>query len=161
MENQIHTEIALIEKIRNKMTNPDFVKQHRHDEKHFIRGRKLDFVMVLLIILQKSVRSLQNVLNNLYEQLGSQTVTASAFTQARKHLKHTAFIELNKECIIDTCYQTDNYQTYRGFRVLAGDGSKIILPKHPTVYNEFGSITIKNGHKNLGRLYKWAQFCIA
>ena len=71
MENQIHTEIALIEKLRNKMTNPEFVKQHRHDDKHFILRRKLDFVMVLVIILQKSVRSLQNVLNNLYEQLGS------------------------------------------------------------------------------------------
>jgi len=149
MENQTQPEIALIEKIRNKMTEPEFAKQHRHDEKHFIRRRKLDFVMVLLVILQKSVRSLQNVLNNLYDQLDSKTVTASAFTQARKHLKHTAFIELNKECIIETCYQTNNYQTYRGFRVLAGDGSKIILPKHPSIYNEFGSITIKNGQKNL------------
>jgi len=148
MENENQTEIALIEKIRNKITEPEFVKKHH--EKNFIRRRKLDFTMVLLIILQKSVRSLQNILNDLYEQLNSQTVTASAFTQARKHLKHTAFIELNKECIINTCYQNNNYKTSRNFRVLAGDGSRIILPKHPSIYDDFGSIAIKNGEQQTG-----------
>jgi len=141
-------QVTLIEKIRNQITDPEFVKRHRQDERHFTRSRKLNFALVLLIILQKSMKSLQNVLNSLYETLGSQTVTASAFSQAGRHLKHTAFIELNSS-IIDTYYQKTHYKTYHGFRVIAADGSKIILPKHPSIYDEFGSIKINNGHKSM------------
>ena len=86
-------QVTLIEPIRNQITDPDLVKRHREDEKHFIRSRKLNFALILLIILQKSMKSIQNLLNSWYETLGSQTVTASAFTQARRHLKPTAFIE--------------------------------------------------------------------
>jgi len=55
-------------------------------------------------------------------------VTASAYSQARYKLKHTAFIELNQVAVVDTLYSDDQYQTFWGLRVLAIDGSKLVLP---------------------------------
>jgi hypothetical protein len=54
--------------------------------------------------------------------LGEQTVSNSAFSQARANLKHTAFIALNNRNI-EIFYEDDDYQRYQGFRLLAIDGS--------------------------------------
>lgn len=78
------------------------------------------------------------------------TVTASAFTQARKKLKHTAFSELNDD-VVSLYYQDKEFKTYHGFRVLAFDASILILPKSDEVANKFGSRSIGNcTHKDLG-----------
>jgi hypothetical protein len=113
---------------------------------HFTRKRVMDFPTVFLLILRKSVKSLQLVLNELFMQGKlTSTVTASAYTQARKKLKHTAFIELNNN-IVDIYYSDNNIKTWRGFRCLGCDGSKIILPDAPEIADAFGRIKIKNQH---------------
>jgi len=72
-------------------------------------------------------------------------VTASAYSQARYKLKHTAFIELNQTAIVDTFYSDKDYHTFWGFRVLAVDGSKLILPNTEDVRKTFGTIKFSNG----------------
>jgi len=49
--------------------------------------------MLLLSILRKSVKSLQNVLNELSLEMNLSLVTASAYSQRREHLSYSAFIE--------------------------------------------------------------------
>lgn len=78
------------------------------------------------------------------------SITAGALTKARKKLKHTAYIELNDD-IVNIYYDDDNIKKFRGFRVLAFDGSRITLPKSNEVELEFGSIPIGNKtNENLG-----------
>jgi len=72
-------------------------------------------------------------------------VTASAYSQARYKLKHSAFIALNKKAIVDTFYSDDDYHTFWGFRVLAVDGSKLMLPKTEDITKTFGTIPHSNG----------------
>lgn len=72
-------------------------------------------------------------------------MTASAYCQARYKLKHTAFIELNQKAIVDTQYGDGQYLRFWGFRVLAVDGSKIVLPDSKDVREEFGTIAWSNG----------------
>ena len=55
------------------------------------------------------------------------TITASAFSQARKKLKHTAFVELNDD-IVSAYYKEKEYKKLYGMRLLAFDGSKLTLP---------------------------------
>lgn len=100
----------------------------------------------MLLILQKSLKSLQLRLNELTLSLGSDalTVTNSAYTQARANLRHTAFIELNKKAVVDVMYGDDNIKRYKGMRVLAVDGSKITLPNTPDIIKEFGQISYAN-----------------
>ena len=72
-----------------------FKEQHRKMKEAFTRVRKLTFPVIIVFILQKSVKSLQLRLNEWFDDLGCETVSNSAFTQARANLSHTAFIALN------------------------------------------------------------------
>lgn len=89
---------------------------------------------------------MQLVLNEFFNKLKMPMVSSSAFTQARRHLKHSAFIELNQEAIVKVCY-ADEHKRYKGFRVLGIDGSKIYLPQEEAIVTEFGG-TRKNQHKD-------------
>jgi len=98
--------------------------------------------------LGKSVKSLQLVLNEFFAKLAINIAitvcSASAFVQARAKLSHKAFIELNQKAVVETFYTNGNYKTYRGFRLLAVDGSKVILPNEDKIIDYFGSINIAN-----------------
>ena len=72
---------------------------------------------------------------------GNETITNSAFTQARKKLKYTAFIEMNQKCIVDVVYSDNEYKTYKGMRVVAVDGSKVMLPEEDDIIAEFGEVS--------------------
>lgn len=122
----------------------NFINTHKASSKDFSRKRKLPFVNVFLLIFRKSVKSLQVMLNEFILHTRKDcTITASAFTQARKKLKHTAFSELNDD-IVSLYYQDKEFKTYHGFRMLAFDASILILPKSSEVINEFGSRPIRN-----------------
>lgn len=88
---------------------------------------------------------MQNILNEAMTWLDLPPVTASAYSQARYKLKHSAFIALNKKAIVDTFYSDDDYHTFWGFRVLAVDGSKLMLPKTEDITKTFGTIPHSNG----------------
>lgn len=97
------------------------------------------------VILRHSVKSLQLVVNETMNQLNQPPMTASAYSQARYKLKHSAFIELNQTSVVDVLYGDGAYQTFWGFRVLAIDGSKLVLPDQPAVREAFGTIAWTNG----------------
>jgi len=122
-----------------------FKERHRQAAKYFSRERILTFPIVLLVLLLKSAKSMQLVLNEWVGKLGLPLVTSSAFTQARRHLKHSAFIELNQEAVVQVCYQAGDYERYRGFRLLGIDGSKVALPPEEAIIAAFGG-TPQNQH---------------
>lgn len=88
---------------------------------------------------------MQLVLNELVKKLKLPLVTSSAFSQARQHLKHTAFIELNQEAIVRVTYRDGEYARYKGFRLLGVDGSMVYLPRSPEIIAAFGG-TRPNQH---------------
>ena len=63
--------------------------------------------------------------------------TASAFCQARVKIQHTAFIEVARN-IGDAFYTLFSVKKWRGFRLLAVDGSTAVLPDIPAVEEHFG-----------------------
>jgi len=87
---------------------------------------------------------MQLILNELSIELETEPVTAAAFTKARAKLKHTAFIELNREAVVGVCYGEGDYKRYKGFRVLGIDGSKLLLPDTFDVIKEFGKISYRS-----------------
>jgi len=83
----------------------EFKNRHKSKKEVFTRIRKLHFSLVVVLILQKSLKSLQLILNEMIMALGKKySLSNSAFTQARANLKYTAFIELNKKAVIDVMY---------------------------------------------------------
>ncbi len=130
----------MVQQVRALLRDDDFKVRHRTQAKYFTRRRALTFGLVTLLILQKSVKGMQLVLNEFFGKLKRLPVSSSAFTQARSHLRHTAFIELNQKAVVDVCYGDGDYQRYRGFRLLGVDGSKVHLPDTPAIREVFGTI---------------------
>ena len=71
-------------------------------------------------------------------------VTASAYTQARKKLRHTAFKELSDDIVAIQYEDPTGNKLWKNFRLLGVDGSRIILPSSTEIVEEFGTITVKN-----------------
>jgi hypothetical protein len=134
-----------LETTRKLIVDTEFKCRHRSAENAFVRSRRLPFALVLTLILRKGVKSLQNMVNEAMGWLGEAPVTGSAFSQARYKLKHTAFIELNEAAVVSTMYADSHYRTFWGFRVLAVDGSKILLPDTADVRAAFGTIAYSGG----------------
>lgn len=140
-----------IEKSRELIKDDSFKARNRKSENMFTRIRCLPFELVLIMILRKSTKSLQCIVNETVISLGMEGVTASAYSQARYKLKHTAFIELNQKAIIDVVYQDQDFtlkgtsKKFWGKRILAVDGSKIRLPNTEEICAEFGTIAYSQG----------------
>jgi hypothetical protein len=64
-------------------------------------------------------------------------VTKGAFTQARAKLNPWAFERLN-EVASETFYEEAEYYVWHGMRTLAVDGTRLVLPNHPSIIEEFG-----------------------
>jgi hypothetical protein len=135
-----------VETSRALVADEAFKRRHSWTEQAFTRTRSLTFALVLVTILRNSVKSVQRVMNELAAWLVALPVTASAFSPARYQLKHGAFIELNqKAVVVETVYGNGTHRTFRGFRVLGIDGSKIVLPDTEEVREEFGTIAYTGG----------------
>ena len=64
-------------------------------------------------------------------------VTKGAFTKARAKLNPSAFIELSDN-VVNTFYNAADYKKWMGWRLVAADGSRLRLPNHSSVIEEFG-----------------------
>jgi hypothetical protein len=95
------------------------------------------------LLTQGLTRSLQRELNSFYQKLQKsdfldQHVTKGAFSRARAKLKPEAFSELN-QIGQDNFYKNAPWRSWNGFRLLACDGSTVMLPNHSSVVKEFGT----------------------
>ena len=94
-----------------------------------------------MIIKFKS--SIQREADRFFKELSNEDfnirkVTKSAFTKARAKLNPWAFKRLN-DVAVNTFYAKAPYRTWHNKRVLATDGTRLVLPKHPSILAEFGS----------------------
>ena len=94
----------------------------------------------MLIINFKS--SIQRELDRFFKTISRsdfniREVTKGAFTQARAKLNPWAFVRLN-EVAANTFYDGAEYYVWHDMRVLATDGTRLVLPNHPSIIEEFG-----------------------
>ena len=109
-----------------------------------------------MLILRKSVKSLQLILNEFTINFDFEPVSNSAFTKARANLNYTAFIELNQKAVVDVMYSDNNIKLYRGMRVIGIDGSKVLLPDSAEITEEFGQISYRNNHPEVKGSHNYA-----
>lgn len=102
------------------------------------------------MFLKGASKSLSVELEDYFQILGKQETTCSkqAVSKARMKLKHEAFIVLN-DAAVEEYYDT-NYKTYKGYRLLAVDGSMIELPPGESIREEYGSSNNSNQRVNCG-----------
>ncbi len=133
-----------LDKVNKTVAADEFINKHKGKPTDFTRNRVLKFAVVFMLILRNSAKSIQLALNEIFVQgFISCAVSASAYVQARKKLRHTAFIELN-ELITTTYYSDDKIKRWKGYRCFGVDSSKIILPNTEEMKKTYGEIKIKN-----------------
>ena len=111
------------------------------EEKYFTRERKLPYTRLILIQMNMIKRSLQKELVHYFELVGNpQPISKSAFSQRRVQFKPEAFIELN-DTAVKSFYSDGDYKKWKGYRLIAVDGSVINLPRSPEITEYFGGIT--------------------
>lgn len=64
-------------------------------------------------------------------------VTKGSFSRARAKLNPSAFVEMN-ENVVNTFYEEAPYLVWHGLRLLASDGTRLTLPHHESIVEEFG-----------------------
>jgi len=75
------------------------------------------------------------------------TISKSAYSQAREKISYEAFMELCND-IKEQFYKEYDYKKYKGFRLLAVDGSMIILPNNEDTRKEFSTTNIRNQYED-------------
>jgi hypothetical protein len=64
-------------------------------------------------------------------------VTKGAFSRARSRLDPSVFVHLNRTAIKEF-YSTTEVYTWEEMRILSVDGTRVMLPNHPSVRSDFG-----------------------
>lgn len=146
----------VIVKTRELISQKLFCHRHRRAETDFTRERELPFMRTVVLLMQKTTRSIQRHLHAFFEALGqcTEVVTPSAWSQARMKLRHTAFVELNEEAVVKIIYQQQGsfeVRRWKGHRLLAIDSSLVRLPNEEKIGQEFGWVECRNEKGVYGR----------
>ena len=159
--------LGFIEKLRRQLCDGQFSARHRVRAEDFTRQRQLSFPIVMLFVLQKTVKSIQRHLHEFLNELAGgqvfEPVTAGAWTHARAKLKHTAFIELNQSTVLPLVYgpeQQSILQRWRGHRLLGVDSSLLRLPQSRELLEEFGAVEVSNHLGSTGTRYAQARMSV-
>jgi len=135
--------LNFLKHIDHELESEQFVSRSKDGHKGvFSRNRKLTFNRLLIFIMSFKT-ALQRDLDRLYGKLlnddfNFREITKGALSQARSKLNPWAFKRLNE--VISNAFYTESpfYYTWHGMRTLAVDGSRLVLPNHATVKEEFG-----------------------
>lgn len=118
----------------------------KNPDKDFTRNRKLPFEKVIKFMLTKSGKSLNCELMDFFN-FSSEMPTASAFIQQRDKIYYSAFEELFHRFT----RSVNEEKTYRGYRLLAVDGSDLHVPTNETETESY--YPGKNGQKPYNLLH--------
>ncbi|RXJ77100.1 IS4 family transposase, partial [Arcobacter sp. F2176] len=154
-----------LEFFKDKILSNKFKSENKMNKEDFTRNRKLPFSKVLLTVVRKSVKSIQNVLNETQKYLSTlldedlETISKSAYSQARDKLNYTAFEELANDAS-DMMYRDYDYKTYKGYRLLAIDGSMVTLPNNDDIKQEFCTTNVVNQYEDKSKTIVQARVSV-
>jgi len=103
----------------------------------FSRNRKLNFQTMVLLLINVLKRSLNIELMSFFELFSVNTCTKQAFSKQRRKLKALFFHDWN-QVLTSGFYSNYQYFRWKGFKLLALDGSSVVLPNTEDVRNVYG-----------------------
>ena len=141
--------------IRNIIFSEDLKKHSRLNDRDFIRNRKVGFVTLICIILNMIKKSTQLELDDFMREFGKEknynsTYTKQSFSESRQKLSPKAFIMLN-DGFIQKFYEDNGFKKFKGYRLLAIDGSCMEIPNTEELIKHYGCATNSNSEKKAAR----------
>jgi hypothetical protein len=127
-----------------------FKKESKISEKCFTRDRKLSFTDTMVFILRNAYKTLSVEIEQFFQQISDAESPPSkqALSKARLKIKHTGFRRINDTILEE--YYSEPYKTYKGYRLLAADGSIIQLPSGQKITKAFGKMNKLESRFNCG-----------
>lgn len=147
----LETNVKIIEELKEFISiivqRPDVLKQFCNNESDFIRSRKLPFERIVLLIVKLCKKTLSVELEQFFEGINLQTsCSVSAFTQQRMKLNPEFYRVWNE--LLYCCYYhyySKEVKKWKGYRLIAADGSNVSLVKTPSLEKYFGGQSNQHG----------------
>jgi len=133
-----------LKKIFNFITNNHTISELTSNKTDFTRKNKLTFSSVALKILNSFQNSVEFDMSTFMPKLGIKPVSAGAFSIARYKIKIDFFLELNQKVI--TYINSLSPKLWKGYRLIAGDGTSISLPVSKSIIKHFGLFSETKDH---------------
>lgn len=105
--------------------------------KTFCRNTKLTLERVFWLIVSRIVQSLPISLSSFFDQLNLGIPSKSAFSMKRQLIKSELFEDVNKS-IVKELYTKHKMESWKGYIVLACDGSRVALPNVEKLGEDYG-----------------------
>lgn len=131
--------LKIIQMSREQINDCCFMFTNRLKSTYFTKETgKIGFTDSIYFILKGLRKSLQIEIDNWFEFLGGEkTLTKQAFSQIRQKINPASFVQLN-DTFINYVYSDDDFKKYKGYRLLAIDGSVMEIPNTDTNRQFFG-----------------------
>jgi hypothetical protein len=143
--------VKIIEELKEFISiivqKPDLLKQFGNSESDFSRSRKLPFERIVLLIVKLCKKTLSVELEQFFEGVNLQiSCSVSAFTQQRMKL-NPEFYRVWNELLYCRYYHYygKEVKKWKGYRLIAADGSNVSLVKTPSLENHFGGQSNQHG----------------
>lgn len=147
----LETNVKIIEELKEFISiivqSPDLLSQFCNHESDFIRSRKLPFERIVLLIVKLCKKTLSVELEQFFEGINLQTsCSVSAFSQQRMKL-NPEFYRVWNELLYSCYYHYYNKEVkkWKGYRLIAADGSNVSLVKTPCLEQYFGGQSNQHG----------------
>lgn len=139
--------------LRQTLSDPSFIAEHRQEPQFFTRQRALPFATVVTWLLLNFQNSMRQALQRLLDDRpgGQIAVTKGALSQARAKLKASALVALNR-LIVSQAETLSSRARWLGHRLLAMDGSSLRLPESAEFIKAFGGSKHRRGLRPLARV---------
>ena len=130
--------------VNHSINSTDFIEKYKNSPTDFTRDSPLIFPILFTFLINLLRSSNQDELDKFFKQvngweISQRVVTDSAFSQARKKLKHEAFIDISQR-MCQAFYEQYPWKTWLGFRLVAIDGSTIKIKGDDYCKHYFGLI---------------------
>lgn len=151
--------VKIIEELKNFLflvaKDPKLLSVFRSSEKDFTRNRKLPFEKLVLLITKLCKKTLSVEIEQFFEQINiALPCSVSAFSQQRMKLDGLFFYWWNM-VLWQTFYAIggENIKRWKGYRVIAGDGSSVTLINNTSLGGFFGGQNNQHNSYVGGRTY--------
>lgn len=129
--------LKTLEYIREEINSEEFKEKAKFKKTSFTRNRKMPFCDIMSFMITCGRRSLQKELEIFSEKTKKAKVSRQAFSKARENIKPEAIKELSERVSVNI--ENDaRIKTYKGYRLLAVDGTILDLPNNEKLMEEFG-----------------------
>jgi len=127
---------------QEKVTNdPDLLEISRLNDRAFTRRREggMGFPEAISFLLDMCKTTLQSRLNRFYGNVkGGDPISQQAFSKLRAQFDHTPFEVMLRDLVEEEYSGRYKVATWRGYHVLADDGSYLQLPMAPELAEQYG-----------------------